>query len=116
MWKWFSLYVRLRDSDGNGDCRCITCGRSKHYKNMDAGHYVPRAYMECKYDEKNVHAQCAYCNRNQRGGMEIMYGAVIEERYGKKTNYLASGWLILKCTSKYTTLRASDNHYFSVSK
>jgi hypothetical protein len=31
----FSEFIRLRDSDKNGVCKCITCGDFKHWQDCD---------------------------------------------------------------------------------
>ena len=41
LWTLFSKYIRLRDSDYRGICSCCTCGIKKHYKEMQAGHFLP---------------------------------------------------------------------------
>jgi hypothetical protein len=68
--KWFSKYVRLRDSllfGKYGWCRCCSCGKVDEIKNMDAGHWINRNCNIVRYDETNVHAQCRHCNRFQEG-------------------------------------------------
>lgn len=71
LWKWFSLYIRLREClDGSyGHCNCVTCGKAKHYKDMDAGHYISRMWKPTKYHENNVYAQCVHCNRDLSGNV-----------------------------------------------
>lgn len=84
----FSEYIRLRDSDGNGYGRCISCGRIVHWKDADAGHYVNRKHMSLRYDEKNVNLQCRSCNRFDEGNM-AGYALGLEEKYGSQVhNYL----------------------------
>jgi uncharacterized C2H2 Zn-finger protein len=63
----FSKYIRLRDADDNGYCRCISCGKVFHWKDGDAGHYINRKHMSVRWDEMNVHAQCRACNRFDEG-------------------------------------------------
>lgn len=63
----FSEYIRLRDSDDNGYCTCISCNKIAYYKDMDAGHYINRKHMSTRYDEFNVHSQCRSCNRFDEG-------------------------------------------------
>jgi hypothetical protein len=82
LWKYFSLFIRLRDSDKNGICRCITCGKKDHYKNMDAGHFITRNNKSTKYDEKNVHAQCKRDNRFL-SGKQYEHSKMIDEIYGE---------------------------------
>lgn len=80
--KWFSLYVRLRDSDENGIGACITCGRRKHYKLMDCGHYIKRQFKSCRFNERNCNLQCKYCNAFLQGDNEE-YAKAIEKKWGK---------------------------------
>ena len=81
----FSLYIRLRDSDSNGFGRCITCGRVRHYKKADCGHYMKRQYLATRYDEKNCNLQCKHCNAFLQGANEI-YKVKIDEKYGPGTS------------------------------
>lgn len=84
----FSEFIRLRDSDNDGYCRCISCNGIHHWKNMDAGHYVNRSIMSLRYDEKNVNAQCRHCNRFLEGNA-IGYNHGLIEKYGDSvTSYL----------------------------
>jgi hypothetical protein len=82
--KWFSEFIRLRDSDENGIATCITSGRRAHWRTMDAGHYLSRAKEATRYDERNVHAQSKQANRFQ-GGHFMEHGLRIEEKYGAGT-------------------------------
>lgn len=84
LWKIFSQYIRLRDSDGQGIGTCFTCGFKAHYKNLDAGHGIGRQHKSVKFDERNVHAQCGRCNRFEQGNQAI-YKEEVEKRYGKGT-------------------------------
>ena len=84
LWKIFSQYIRLRDSDGQGIGKCFTCGRTSHYKDFDAGHGIGRQYKSVKFDERNVHSQCGRCNRWGQGEQAI-YKEEVEKRYGKGT-------------------------------
>lgn len=85
---------------------------------MDAGHYIPRHYHECKYDERNVHAQCAYCNRNQRGGMEIVYGMKVADKYGSDIKEALQEILRAKKPYKSTIgdLREMETKYKQLAK
>ena len=42
LWKWFSIYIRLRDSDENGYGKCFTCGKIIFWKKGDCGHGIGR--------------------------------------------------------------------------
>ena len=52
----FNKYIRLRD-EGKP---CVSCG--KHNK-LQAGHYFAvKNYDAFRFDERNVHGECAGCN------------------------------------------------------
>lgn len=78
--KVFSEYIRKRDSI-NDIATCITCGYKEHWKNMDAGHFIPRQHMGTRWDERNVHAQCKRCNGFE-GGQQYRYGQFLRLKYG----------------------------------
>ncbi len=76
----FSIYIRLRDSDKNGVCKCITCGDFKHWQDIDCGHFVTRDNMGTRFEEQNCNAQCAACNRF-KGGKQFEHGLAIDKKY-----------------------------------
>lgn len=43
--------------------KCISCGNIKPIEYADAGHYFSRRHLSTRFNEKNVHAECSYCNR-----------------------------------------------------
>ena len=56
------LMVRLKGSDDQGVCECVTCGVRRHYKDrMSGGHFIPRG-SRWGLEEWNVWPQCFYCN------------------------------------------------------
>ena len=66
--KVFHEYIRRRDADNNtGNCDCISCGKTIHFSESDAGHFISRKYLITRYDERNVKAQCRKCNRFEYG-------------------------------------------------
>ena len=78
LWQTFSLYIRQRDKG-----ICISCGKEDHWRNTDAGHYIPRtAGLSLYFDEKNVHAQCTDCNRLRHGNL-TQYAIALRKRYGE---------------------------------
>lgn len=79
----FSIYIRKRDADANGYCRCISCGAIHHWKDMDCGHYVNRSHMGTRYSERNCNAQCRTCNRFDEGN-NIGYTRGLIKKYGVK--------------------------------
>lgn len=84
LWKNFSLYIRLRDSDANGYGKCISCGKIVHYKEADCGHFKSRRYQTTKYNEKNNNLQCTYCNDHLKGN-EYAYSLALDEKFGEGT-------------------------------
>jgi len=85
--KWFSIFIRLRDSDENGICKCITCNNRSNWRQMDCGHYVKRQHSGTRYHEKNCHAQCRECNWLKQGN-DSVYKEVIIEKYGQQIHDL----------------------------
>ena len=82
--KFFSLYIRLRDSE-NGLCQCITCSKVSYYKSgMQNGHFQSRRFMATRYDEQNCSAQCVACNMF-RGGEQYRFALAIDAKYGEGT-------------------------------
>lgn len=81
LWKAFSTFIRLRDADENGYCRCFTCGLVRHWKQLDCGHGIGRQHKATKYHEQNNHAQCKRCNGFE-GGMRERYKEEMDKRYG----------------------------------
>lgn len=77
----FSIWARTRDMDENGIATCVTCGRQDHWKNMDAGHYVPRQDMSTRWHEFNVWPQCRPDNAF-RGGEPEKMAAYIDKTVG----------------------------------
>ena len=66
--KPFHEFIRRRDADNNtGYCNCVSCGKSIHFSESDAGHFMGRQHLITRYDERNVHAQCRKCNRFEYG-------------------------------------------------
>jgi 5-methylcytosine-specific restriction endonuclease McrA len=77
LWKTFSEYVRRSE---NGIC--FTCGKKDDYRNVDAGHYVPRsAGLSLYFDPRNVHVQCVGCNRFRHGNLQA-YAIALRDKYG----------------------------------
>lgn len=82
--KWFSYYIRLRDSNSNGMCRCITCDKVKHWKEMDTGHFQSRRYLLTRYVEENANGQCQNCNQ-WNSGEQYKHGLAIDDKFGEGT-------------------------------
>ena len=81
--KAFSRHIRDRDTSGVGRHAgygdCVTCGA---YRVLQASHFIPRQYLAVRWDERNVHGACAYCNCWQHGNL-INYTLYMQNRYGQ---------------------------------
>ena len=81
------LLVRLKASDDDGFCTCVTCGVRRHYKDkMQGGHFLPRGSAHGLLEE-NVHVQCAYCNlwgMKSGGSAAQAYTLYMIDMYGKE--------------------------------
>ena len=84
VWKVFSQFIRMRDADENGNCKCFTCGLIRHWTKGDCGHGVPRQHKATKYNEQNNHFQCKRCNGFE-GGMREAYKENMDRKYGSGT-------------------------------
>lgn len=70
-------YIRLRDA---GKC-CISCVQ---YKDLEAGHfYATQGYAGLRFDEMNIHGECAYCNRYDESHL-ISYAENLPYRIGQE--------------------------------
>jgi len=87
----FSQYIRLRDADQEGYCRCVTCGEKHYWKRIQAGHFISRKHYATRWDETNVHAQCVACNVFRAGEQykySLFLGADISHELLEKSREL----------------------------
>lgn len=74
----FNRWVRKRDEH----LPCISCGRM-HKGQWHAGHYrTTAAAPQLRFDESNVHKQCAPCNSHKSGDI-VNYRMSLIERIGE---------------------------------
>lgn len=82
LWKIFSEYIRRKDADHQGLAACVSCGKIDHWKNLDAGHYIPKSLgLSIYFEERNVAPQCAGCNRFRHGHL-TSYALYLIKTYG----------------------------------
>lgn len=63
LWTIVSLYIRKRDSNEEWIWKCCSCNIEKPYTELQAGHYIPSWSSSFhRYNEKNIHIQCYWCN------------------------------------------------------
>lgn len=80
-WIAFSLWVRLSVADVDGYVRCVSCGTKKHYKEMQAGHFIPGRTNAVLFSEDGCHPQCYGCNIG-KGGNWPGYFEYMKKMYG----------------------------------
>jgi hypothetical protein len=94
LWKVFSIFIRLRDTDENGFGKCFTCPRFVFWnKGGQCGHGHGRQHMSTKYDEHNNHLQCKLCN-GPEGGRQAVYKDQVNKKYGPQA------WDLLELKSR----------------
>jgi len=63
--KWVNKFVRLRDKDKT----CVSCNKPLTGK-YDAGHFFSAGgHGSVRFDVKNIHGQCVYCNQWEHGNL-----------------------------------------------
>lgn len=81
-WRLTSIYVRLRDADRNGVCKCSTCSYTGFYykSKIQAGHFVKKSNGNfTEYYEDNIYAQCQECNLKDEQFLMGLYINSIKE-------------------------------------
>jgi hypothetical protein len=78
-WDLFSVFIRTSYADKfTGYVQCYTCPAIKHWKEMDAGHYI---HSKLDFDIRNIHPQCRQCNGFRRGRLDV-YGERLTRENG----------------------------------
>lgn len=87
LWLVYSIFIRVRDThledDGIRYGNCISCQRRIALTEGDAGHFIKATYLMHRYDERNVHLQCRYCNRFLDGN-QAEYMRAMEALYTRE--------------------------------
>lgn len=74
----FSKYIRLSHASKAGNVRCYTCGKLKHWKKIQCGHFIRRQYLATRFDPRNCRPQCVGCNIYGDGKM-VEFSAKLEK-------------------------------------
>ena len=80
--KWFSLYIRLRNADDNGNNQCCTCGTIDNWKKLQCGHFVSRKHLATRFHEMNCFPQCVSCNIFKYGE-QWKFGQFLDRNLGE---------------------------------
>lgn len=82
-WKEFSIWVRTWNADEYGMATCFTCDVVKHWKEMQAGHFIRGRLNGNLFDERGCHPQCLRCNIHLQGNVVIYYQRMLYH-YGQE--------------------------------
>lgn len=97
----FSQYIRRSNADNNGYCTCVTCNKTFHWKEIQAGHFMSRKHYSTRWDERNVKTQCVACNV-YRAGEQYKYSIFLGSELANDL-YLKSKELV-----KFTNYELED--------
>jgi uncharacterized alpha-E superfamily protein len=78
--------VRMKAAVRDGACKCVTCGKVDHWKNLQGGHFIERGRNATKILEENIHPQCATCNlwTMKKASGVLDYRRYMVDMYGEK--------------------------------
>lgn len=82
--KIFSLYIRLKYADNQGNVKCFTCDNVHHYKAIQNGHFQSRRYMSTRFHVNNCKPQCYACNVGLHG-QQYIFGVNLDREMGSGT-------------------------------
>jgi hypothetical protein len=83
--KWFSLYIRLRESTIDGVTQCFTCGKIDYHNKLQCGHFQSRRHLATRFDETNCQPQCVGCNMF-KAGEQFKFHINLNAKYGEDTS------------------------------
>lgn len=102
--KYFSLYIRQRGSD-MGYNHCYTCGVRLLIEELQCGHFIPRRYLQTRWNKLNCWPQCNTCNVEKHGNL-VVYEQLLRKEFGD----LAVDTLfeMSRNGQKFTTMQIED--------
>ena len=98
--------VKLEAADSNGYVSCRTCGATKHWTEMQGGHFIGRKWTATKLMKENIHPQCPCCNGPLRGNM-IQYTLFMQDMYGRE--FVEELETLKHQTKKYTRAEIEES-------
>lgn len=81
-WAACSKFIRIDAADEDGNCACVTCGRTYHWKKIQAGHWINDRTNAVLFMEDGIHPQCYGCNVRKQSN-PIRYWLWMEENIGR---------------------------------
>lgn len=106
----FSRYIRVRYSN-KGYCRCISCGKMMHWKDIQNGHYMSRRYLSTRWSEDNCRPQCVACNIFNQGNAQAYRLGLIKEIGEQRVNLIEARARQETCKYGEFELQALITHY-----
>lgn len=82
--KVFSIYIRKKYANKNGEVKCYTCPKVLPWNEIQNGHFVSRSHLSTRFDEDNCRPQCVGCNVFG-GGRVAIYAVCLEQELGQGT-------------------------------
>lgn len=83
--KYVSPYIRQRDASESGQVRCISCPTVAHWKEFDAGHFIPKSKgIAVYFEEDNLWPQCRKCNRFGSMDTGHRFGEAVKAKIGEE--------------------------------
>lgn len=107
----FSRYIRIKYSMSNGYCRCISCGKVHHWKEIQNGHYMSRRYLSTRWAEDNCRPQCVACNIFNQGNAQAYRLALVKEIGEQRVNLIEARARQETCKYSEFELKALIEHY-----
>jgi len=102
-WSLLSKIIRLYYADKDGYCRCVTCNVKKHWKEMQAGHFIDGRNNAILFVRIGINPQCFACNIKKHGN-KVEYFAYMLKKHGFSViNHLR--------TLKHQTLKITREEY-----
>lgn len=107
----FSQYIRLKHSDHNGMCHCISCGKVHFWKDIQCGHYMSRRHLATRWHADNCRPQCVACNIFNQGSAQMYRRALVKEIGEQRVDLVEA--LAHTTTHKYTDFEFREliKHY-----
>jgi len=99
----YSIYIRQKYADSQGNVDCYTCSKQFTIKTIQNGHFVSRQYLATRWSDNNCRPQCWGCNGFGNGRL-LDY----EERLKKE---LGSEVVEQMKASRHTIVKLDRNWY-----
>jgi hypothetical protein len=80
----FSVYIRLSGTKEGGNCKCFTCDKVMHWREIQCGHFQSRRFYSTRFHVLNCKPQCYGCNIGLSGNQYI-FGVNLDKLHGEGT-------------------------------